>query len=263
VVLLHGTGNSAGFMTPLLNEFDAVHAIAPDLPGIGLSDPAELAVRAYRQATVAWLDRLLDALGLDTVALGGHSGGGMWALWYALARPERVRRLVLIGTAGLPYTRCPLPIRMIATPGLGKLLSRLSPPSQKSVMRLARLVGEQDTLGRRPELADLLVLLVALGRDPITDRAAKTEFRASISPFGLLTPSGWRRSAQLRPDELRSLATPTLLVWGDRDPLGTPAVAQAIADLIPHVKLEILPAGHGPFLGHPGHVAATITDFVT
>jgi pimeloyl-ACP methyl ester carboxylesterase len=83
---LDGTGNSAGFLMPLLNEFGAVHAIAPDLPGSGLSDPAELAVRAYRQTTVARLDRLLDALELNTTALVGHSGGGVWALWCALAR---------------------------------------------------------------------------------------------------------------------------------------------------------------------------------
>ena len=41
----------------------------------------------------------------------------MWALWYALAHPDRVKRLVLLGVPTLPKTRCPLPIRLVATPG--------------------------------------------------------------------------------------------------------------------------------------------------
>jgi pimeloyl-ACP methyl ester carboxylesterase len=137
---------------------------------VGLSDPVDLPRDRYRETAVAWLDRLLDSLELDATALVGHSGGGAWALWYALARPGRVNRLVLIGPAGFPETRCPLPIRLVATPGVGALLSRLAPPSPRSVLRLASSVGEQGTLAAHPELVDLLV---ALGRDPVADRAAK------------------------------------------------------------------------------------------
>lgn len=259
LVMLHGTGNPAGFFLPLLNELQDVRAIAPDRPGIGLSDPASLPRRTYREATVAWLDRLLDALELETVALLGHSGGGVWALWYALARPNRVRRLVQIGTPTLPMTRCPLPVRMISTPGLGSLLSRLSPPSRESVSRLAEFLGEKETLGSYPDVLDLLV---AVGRDSISNRVAKDEFKALVSPFALLSRSGWRRHAVVRPDELRTLATPTLVVWGDRDPVAPAPVAQEIADLLPHGEAMLLPAGHAPYLGHPAQVAERVTDFI-
>ena len=259
VVLLHGSGNPAGFLLPLLNELQGVHAMAPDRPGVGLSDPIDLPRDRYRERAVAWLDRLLDTLELDTTTLVGHSGGGVWALWYALAHPDRVKRLVLIGPPALPKTRCPLPIRMVGTPGLGQLLSRLAPPSPKSVLRLASAVGEKGTLASYPDLVDLLV---AAGRDPVTDRAAKTEIRALISPFALLTPSGFRARARVRPEELRQVAMPTLLVWGERDPLGGASVAQAISDLIPLARLEVLPTGHGPWLGEPAKTAGTIMDFV-
>ena len=259
VVLLHGTGNSAGFLLPLLHELHGVRAIAPDLPGVGLSDPIDLPADRYRETAVAWLDGLLDTLELDATTLVGHSGGGVWALWYALAHPGRVRRLVLIGPPALPKTSCPLPMRLVATPGVGTLLSRLAPPTPKSVLQLASVMGERTTLARRPDLIDLLV---ALGRDPVTDRAAKAEIRLLVSPFALLSRSGFRGRSRVRPEELGQLAMPTLIVWGERDPLGGVPVAQAITDLIPHARLEVLPTGHGPWLGEPAKTAATIVDFV-
>ena len=259
VVLLHGTGNPAGFLLPLLEELDGVHAIAPDLPGVGLSDPAGLPPDRYREAAVAWLDRLLDTLSLDATTLLGHSGGGGWALWYALARPDRVERLVLLGVPTLPRTRCPLPVRLIATPGLGRLLSRLAPPSPRSTLGLAGAMGERESLARHPDLIDLLV---AAGRDPLTDAAAMAEFRALVSPFALLSPSGWRRRARVRPDELGRLAMPTLVLWGERDPVGSVAVARSVTELIPHARLTVLPTGHGPWLGEPTPTARAVLQFI-
>jgi pimeloyl-ACP methyl ester carboxylesterase len=259
VVLLHGTGNPAGFLLPLLHELRGVYAIAPDRLGVGLSDPIDLPAGRYRETAVAWLDRLLDTLELDATTLLGHSGGGVWALWYALAHPDRVKRLVLLGVPALPRTRCPPPIRLVGTPGLGRLVSRLAPPSPTSMLRFAHHVArEKETLARHPDLVDLLV---AAGRDPITDRAAKAEFRALISPFAPLTPSGWRRRARVSPEELRQLAMPTLVLWGERDPVGSIPVARAVAELIPDGRLAVLPTGHGPWLGLPTRTAAAVTDF--
>ena len=233
--------------------------MAIDLPGVGLSDPIDLPRKRYRETAVAWLDSLLDALELDAAALLGHSGGGRWALWYAMAHPGRVKRLVLIGVPGLPKTRCPLPIRLIAIPGMGELLSRLVPPSPKSVLRFASFMGEKATLAAHPDLVDLMV---ATGRDPIAAASARTEIRVLVSPFALLSPSGFRRHSRVRPDDLRQLAVPTLVVWGEQDPLGSVSVAQAVTELIPHARLKVLPTGHAPWLGQPAQTAATVADFV-
>jgi len=65
-------------------------------------------------AAVAWLDQLLDSLRLDSAAMLGHSAGGLWALWYALAQLDRISRLLLIGPAALPN---PMPA---AVPTYGK-----------------------------------------------------------------------------------------------------------------------------------------------
>ena len=259
VVLLHGTVDSAGFLLPLLNELHGVRALAPDLPGRGLSDPIDFPRHRYRETAIAWLNDLFDTLALDTVAVVGHSGGGRWALWHALARPGRVKRLVLMGVPGLPKTRCPLPIRLMAMPGVGELLSRLVPPSRTAVLRFAGFMGEKATLATHPELVELMV---ATGRDPIAAASARFEMRALVSPFALLSPSGFRRHSQVRHDQLSQLAMPTLMIWGEHDPLGRSPIARAASDLIPGGQLVVLPTGHAPWLGRPAETAAAILDFV-
>lgn len=261
MVLLHGTGNVAGFFLPLLTELDGVRALAPDRPGVGLSDPIDLPRHHFRPSSTAWLDRLLDVLELKTTTLVGHSGGGRWALWYALAHPDRVERLVLIGPPGLLKSHCPLPIRLAATPGLGELLSRLAPPTPKSVLRFAHHAAhERETLARYPDQVDLMV---ASGRDPLAGRVTRAELRVFVSPFALFSPNGFRRRSRVRPDELRQLTVPTLVMWGERERLGDVSCAEEAAALIPRARLEVLPGGHAPWLGTPARTAAAIVDFMS
>ena len=257
LVLLHGSGVAAGFFMPLLNALEHVRTLAPDLPGAGLSDPVDFPRHRYHDATTHWLDRLLDVLALDTVSVVGHSGGGVWALRYALAHPARVKRLVLIGPPAMPGTRCPLPHRLMAAPGLGRLLSRV-PPNRKSVLRFAEVMGEGATLAQHPDLVDMFVVA---GRDPVAVAAFRAELRELVSPVALLTRSGWR-GARVRSDELRQVAVPTLLAWGEREPLGGVEVARAVTGLIPRARLQVLPTGHAPWLGEPDLTAATVLDFV-
>lgn len=260
LVLLPGAGGTAGLFMPLLNELRGFRVLAPDRPGQGLSDPIDLPRTRYRDAAVRWLDMLLDELGLEKTSVLGHSGGAMWALWYALDRPARVDRLVLIGPPAIPGTRTQLPLRMTGTPGLGELLSRLVSPSPKSVLQFAHHAArERETLARYPELIDLFVATLD---DPINDRVARAELRVFISPVALLSPSGFRRRTRMRSDELQRVTVPTLVIWGDREPLGAVPVAEALTELIPRARLVTLPGGHAPWLGQPERVAASVTEFV-
>lgn len=258
LVLLHGTGGPGLFLLPLLERLERVRAIAADRPGQGLSDPTELPRERFRRAAVAWIDRLLDVLELDSAALLGHSMGGLWSLWYTLARPERVRRLVLLGgTPSLPRTRVPLPFRVMVLPGVGALLQRM-PSTPKSVTQFARLVGEGQTV-----VGDTLDVLVAAGNDRMAAGTSRDEARAIISPFAIVAPSRFRPQMRVQPEELQRVAAPTLLIWGDRDPVGDATVARATAETIPDARLEVLPAGHGPWLGHADRTADLVTDFVS
>jgi pimeloyl-ACP methyl ester carboxylesterase len=53
-----------------------------------------------------------------------------------------------------------------------------------------------------------------------------------------------------------------LVIWGDHDPVGTAEAAQQTASLIPNAQLEVVPAGHVPWLGHPERVAVLLSRFV-
>jgi len=191
VVLLHGSSTSSLSFLPLLDHLQGVRAFAADRPGFGLSDPVQVPRERFRDAAIAFVDGVVDELGLETCAVAGGSMGGTWALWYALAHPERVDRLVLLtGAPLLPGTRVPAPVRVMATPIIGDLLARLVEPNAKMVVRLMSSMGEKDTIVRHTE------------------------------------------------------------------------VAQATAGLVSQAQLEVLPAGHVPWLGHPERVAELLSEFV-
>ena len=254
VAHLHGTNTSSLSHLMLLEHTTGVRSFLVDRPGFGLSDPADFPRGAgFRQFAVRFVDEVLDALHLESAVLVGASGGGVWTTWYALARPERVRGLVMLGSVPLlPGARIPFGIRLMAAPALGTLISRTIRPDRRKLVRLLTSMGEGDTILRHPDLLDSLV--EAAG-DPVAAAASVAEFRALLSPLGR------RRAIRLRPDHLRALHVPTLMIWGDHDPIVRVSDAREVAGLIPEARLEVLPGGHVPQLGNAERVAALVQEF--
>lgn len=253
VVQLHGNNTSALSHLMLLEYTTACRSYLVDRPGMGLSDPSDFERGKFRDFAVRFVDEVLNALELESAVLVGASGGGIYATWYSLEHPERVRGLVMLGsTPTLPGGRLPPPIRMLATPGLGDLLTRAVKPGRRMLLRMMASVGESSTITRHPDLLDSLV---DAARDPVAVAANRAEFRALASPFG------YRRAAQILPPHLRRLSVRTLMIWGDHDPVVSVAHARAAAQQIPDARLEVLPAGHVPQLGNPERVGRLLADF--
>jgi pimeloyl-ACP methyl ester carboxylesterase len=141
----------------------------------------------------------------------------------------------------------------VATPVVGALLTRAVKPNARMIVRMMASMGEEDTVVRHPEL---LASLVSTGRDPAVVAVNRAEIRSVLGPVG------FRRTALVRPDELRQVAVPTLLIWGDHDPVATVDAARVAAELIPRAELAVLPAGHVPYLGNPERTAALVSGFV-
>jgi 2-hydroxy-6-oxonona-2,4-dienedioate hydrolase len=129
LVFVHGTAEFCGFLSPLMAQFDERRLLTYDRPGFGLSDPFDYTDATLRGTNVAALESVLDALDLERVDLVGHSMGGYTGIHFALARPERVRTLSLVGSVPtFPGTRPPLPFRLLTVPILGSVLQRLQKP---------------------------------------------------------------------------------------------------------------------------------------
>ena len=100
LVLVHGfTGHRDDFIGVMPFLADGRRVLAPDVRGHGDTESGPGAKGYAFEQLVADLLAFLDALGLDRIDLLGHSVGGMIALRFALAHPERVRSLVFMCTA--------------------------------------------------------------------------------------------------------------------------------------------------------------------
>jgi 2-hydroxy-6-oxonona-2,4-dienedioate hydrolase len=252
VLLFNGSGPSALHMLPMLERIDGVWAIATDRPGFGLSDPAVVSRDRFRQGAVDFVEAVMDALGLDDAVVGGNSMGGTIATWYALARPGRVRKLLLIGASPLfPGTSVPGMLRMVASP-FGTLLGKLMKPSPKLVVQNMKAFGEGETITHYPELIDAQVIA---GGDKTYASTSTAELKTIIN-F-----RGFRSEFLLTEADLSNISAPTQIIWGTNDPLGGVDVAEAVAAQLPDSRLKILDAGHGPWFGHPSEVARIVSEF--
>ena len=106
VVLIHGGNAIAVQWSPLLADLQReFHWYAPDRPGCGLTDKFDYSEGTpFKPHARAFVGGVMNALGLRRASLVGNSMGGYWALLFALAEPDRVNKLVLLGSpaASLP-----------------------------------------------------------------------------------------------------------------------------------------------------------------
>src|SRR5258708_20397042 len=117
--------------------------IALDRPGCGLSDGFDYSsVDDIRGHAVTFLGAVLDALGLDRARIVANSMGGLWSLWLALDRPERVSSLALLG--------CPALAAGTSAPAALRIISPLAPARPPDRPATTRTVRRTLTLRRPP-----------------------------------------------------------------------------------------------------------------
>ena len=108
-VLVHGgVGNTIEWanLAPKLKA----PLVIPDRPGFGLSYPTDYRQLDFRADAARWLPELTDGIAVDKIDLVGNSMGGFFAIAFAAAHPDRVRKLVLCGSAGGVFPKArPLP----------------------------------------------------------------------------------------------------------------------------------------------------------
>ncbi|ACB35602.1 alpha/beta hydrolase fold [Leptothrix cholodnii SP-6] len=243
VLLIHGSGPGVSawanwrLVMPVLAQDRRV--IAPDMVGFGYSDRPE----GITYSMDTWVQQaidLLDALDLPQVDLIGNSFGGALALALAIRAPQRVRRLVLMGSVGVPFE---------LTPGLDAAW------------------GYQPSIEAMRHLLDTF----AFSRKLVTDELAQLRYQASIRPgfqesFSAMFPAPRQQwvDAMASPEAaIRALAHETLIVHGREDQVIPLQTSLTLSQWIPNSQLHVFGhCGHWTQIEHSARFAQLVSNFL-
>lgn len=256
-VLIHGGLSQASEWALLAGRLPG-HVIIPDRPGCGLSYPIDYRNVDYRTAAASWLLDLLDGIGAEQVDLVGNSMGGFFSMAFAIAYPDRVRRLVLPGAPAGLDKHIPLFLRLWGNQIIGPLMTWLGitvPPSTEALRK--RVFAS--LLVAHPEKVPQDVLEISLAGMNSIPGTALTSYTILQTVTNL---RGWRSRLMMR-DDLARLPVPTLFVWGDADAFAPPSSGRDMEARMPEAQIEVIPdAGHLPYLDRPDVVADSIIGFL-
>lgn len=242
MLLIHGSGPGVSAFAnwrlamPVLAQRGRV--IAPDMVGFGFTDRPP----GQHYDLNVWVRHaigVLDALEIDRINLVGNSLGGAIALALTIRHPDRVWRLVLMGSVGVPF---PL------TPGLDAVWGYT--PSFEEMRRLLDIF--------------------AYDRRLVTDDLAQLRYKASVRPgfqesFATMFPAPrqrWVDAVASAEKDIRGIAHETLLIHGREDKVIPLQTSLTLADWIPRSQLHVFGhCGHWTQIEHAARFTRLVADF--
>lgn len=243
VLLIHGSGPGVSawanwrLTMPVLAERNRV--LAPDVVGFGYTErPAGI---TYDRAT--WERHILgflDALGIQKTSIIGNSFGGGMAMSLAIAHPDRVDRMVLMGSSAL---------RFELTPALDEIW------------------GLEPT----PEAMRRALDLFAWDRGLVTDELAEMRHRAFArddvaEAYAAMFPAPrqrWIDALASRPEDVAKIPHETLVIHGREDRVVPVSASYEIFDLVPNAQLHVFGhCGHWTQIEYADTFARIVADFV-
>jgi len=243
VIMLHGSGPGVSGLANWQHNIPALaqrfHVLAPDIVGFGATERPDDIIYSLR----TWTDHVwafLDAHDIGKTAIVGNSLGGRIALQMATDRPDRITKMVLMGAPG---------VGMTLTDGLIAL--RGYEPSRKA-------------------MRDLLRAYFAVNPAMITDDLVETRYAASIADGAyeayrtmFYDPRHAGSELGITEDEVRAIATPTLLVHGREDKVVPVQVSMTMLGLLPNADLHVFSAcGHWTQIERADEFSVLIADYL-
>ncbi|NUT34464.1 MAG: alpha/beta hydrolase [Hamadaea sp.] len=241
VVLVAGGGQwlySYRHLVPALAERHTVYAV--DLPGQGYTTLNDTEFGYDLDAMAGALGSFMDAVGLRQASLVGHSWGGSWSMYFAQRHPDRVDRLVLIGSTGLDVPSGP-DWRPLEYPVVGELIGKLMRESDAAAMQ-------------RKAFAH-----------PIPDEVVAENWAPMSRPEGREAMWSLQRNLDFAVTQelMPTMTTPTFILWGAQDRFDAPWQAADLAGRIPGATYQVLSGcGHNTHEDCPTQANPLIAGFL-
>lgn len=249
LLLIHGFGGEIWVWEKQVSALSQRYRLyIPDLLGYGYSDRPK--VDYTPTFFIDSIRQLMDHLGVDRASLIGNSMGGGIAWAFALSRPERVDKLVLIDS--IPPDLVP----EVRNPSFRWFLA---------IRNLPLLPSLAASLHTRGMLRTTLKEMVHDDR-LITDAVVERQYQIGrIAGTGRVMTSTARQVGEVKRHEgaLAALAKPTLIIWGEQDEVFPVSVGKQLHSLIKTSELLVVKdSGHMPMWERPDETNRAILEFL-
>ncbi|BAO43854.1 alpha/beta fold hydrolase [Thiolapillus brandeum] len=243
VLLIHGSGPGVSawanwrLTIPALSQ--RCRVVAPDMVGFGFTERPE-GIEYNMESWIRHAIGLLDALDIERASVVGNSFGGALALGLAIHHPERVEKLVLMGSVGVHFE---------LTEGLDKVW------------------GYTPSIGNMKELLDIF----AHDRALVTDELAELRYRASIRPgfqesFSAMFPAPrqrWVDAMAFSDEQIQGIDKETLIIHGREDQVIPFENSLRLFSLIEHAELHGFgQCGHWTQIEHGNRFNGLVSGFL-
>lgn len=238
VILLHGWLGSWAFWQPTMAALGKHYrCYAMDFWGFGDSGKKResYAVTDFMELAI----QFMNALGIESAPLIGHSMGGTTSLGATLRYPERVKRVCVIGS---PIVGSSLSVflQLAGVPWIGSIVRRMPTLLGVGIKVFAPFIT------RKPQ-----EWYPMIARD-----ISQTTVESFFSSIGSL------RRTDLRP-ELAKVAIPTMGIYGQKDVIVHPKQYLPLKAGVKHARIELMPnSGHFPMIDEPDTYLALIKSFL-
>mgnify|MGYP002700670680 FL=1 len=235
LLLIHGLGASAERWEHVIPQFAKNYRVlVPDLIGFGLSDKP--LVDYTTDYLSDFIRKFLKKLNIDSVIIIGSSLGGQIGAEFTYQNNSMVKKLVLISPSG---------IMKHSTPALDAYVMAALYPSDSSASNAFQIMSGSKNIDKK-------TIKGFVQRMKLPN--AKMAFMSTL--LGL-------KDAEIISEKLISIKSPTLIIWGENDPIIPIKYAQSFVSEIDDcrfVKMEN--CGHTPYVEAPDKFYKIVSDFL-
>jgi len=236
LVLIHGLGASANRWEYVIPHFEKNYrVIVPDLIGFGYSDKP--LVDYTTDFFSEFLKKFLDKLDIKNPVLIGSSLGGQIIAEYTLNNNNAVKKLILISPSG---------VMKHSTPALDAyVMAALYPNQEAATNAFEMMSGSSKNID--PKIVEGFVKRMRLPN-------AKMAFMSTL--LGL-------RNSQTLTEKLSSITVPTMVIWGELDPVIPVKYADSIVSTIKDCRFYRMDGcGHTPYVEVPETFVKIVMEFL-